>query len=358
MLRLVVYPNSVHPDMIDLFSDTLTKPTPAMRRAMAEAEVGDEQRREDPSTTKLQLMVADLLGKEAAVFLPSGAMCNAVAIKTHTQPTDAIFCDRLAHISRSEFGGHAMLSGVTTETIDGDRGRFTVHQLEAAVANCGAYAPVPRLVCVEQTHNFGAGAIWPLKQLNDVCEFAQQHGLKTHMDGARLFNASVATGISPREFAAGCDSVWIDLSKGLGCPIGAVLAGTKDFVDRAWRWKHAFGGAMRQSGILAAAGIYALKHNIDRLAEDHENARVLAGTISTLKGIRLDPGMPETNIVFFDTTAAGIAPKDFVAQLLEKDVRMGFISRRVRAVTHLDVSPTDIERAVDIIRSLLLQSEA
>jgi threonine aldolase len=342
--------------MIDLYSDTLTQPSKDMRRAMADAEVGDEQRREDPSTNKLQSMVAEMLGKEVSVFLPSGAMCNAVAIKTHTQPSDAILCDRLAHVYRSEFGSHAMLSGVTTEGIDtppAQRGRFTVAQVEAALANCGAYGAVPRVLCVEQTHNFGAGAIWPLQQLHDVCELAHSRGLKTHMDGARLFNASVASGVSVRDYAASFDSLWIDLSKGLGCPVGAVLAGSKEFIDRAWRWKHAFGGAMRQSGILAAAGIYALQHNIDRLAEDHANATRLADSLSAIKGVRLDPGMPDTNILFFDTADAGIAPKDFIAKLLPAGVRMGFISRRVRAVTHLDVSRDDVDRAIEIVRKLL-----
>jgi threonine aldolase len=339
--------------VIDLYSDTLTKPSKEMRRAMAEAEVADEQRREDPTTNRLQSMVADMLGKEAALFLPSGAMCNAVAVKTHTQPGEAIVCDRRAHVYRSEFGGAALLSGATTEPIDTPRGIFNVDQLNAALANFSAYSATPRLVCVEQTHNFGAGAIWPLQQLRDVCDAAHARGMRTHMDGARLFNASVASKIPARDFAAPCDSVWIDLSKGLGCPVGAVLAGRKEFIDRAWRWKHAFGGAMRQSGILAAAGVYALEHNIDRLADDHANARLLAEGISSIDGVRFDPGLPETNIVFFDTTQAGVAPADFVAKILEKGVRMGHISRRVRAVTHLDVSRCDVERAIEIIGTVL-----
>ena len=342
--------------MIDLYSDTLTKPSKEMRRAMAEAEVADEQRREDPTTNRLQAMVAERLGKEAAVFMPSGAMCNAVAVKAHTQPGEAIVCDRRAHVYRSEFGGAAMLSGVTTEPIDTERGIFTVEQLNAALANFGAYGATPRVVCGEQTHNFGAGAIWPLDQLRKVCDAAHARGMRTHMDGARLLNASVASKIPPRDYAAGCDSVWIDLSKGLGCPVGAVLAGSKEFIDRAWRWKHTFGGAMRQSGILAAAGVYALQHNVDRLADDHANARLLADGLSAIKGVRLDPGMPETNIVFFDTADAGVAPLDFVAKLLERGVRMGHISRRVRAVTHLDVSRADVERAVEIARDMLKKS--
>jgi threonine aldolase len=339
--------------MIDLYSDTLTKPSPAMRASMAAAEVGDEQKREDPTTSRLQSMVAEMLGKDVAVFLPSGAMCNEVAIKTHTQPGDAILVDRLAHIVRSEFGAPALLSGVMTEPLAGDRGRFTAEQLSDALEGFGPYGPIPRLVCVEQTHNFGAGAIWPLDQLRAVCDLAHQRGLKTHMDGARLLNASVATRISPKDYAATFDSVWIDLSKGLGCPVGGVLAGTKDFIGAAWRWKHAFGGAMRQSGILAAAGIYALEHNVQRLAEDHANAKLLAEGLSSIRGIKLDPAIPDTNIIFFDTTAAGISSKDFVAKLLAQGVRMGFISRRVRAVTHLDVSREDIQRAVQSVREVI-----
>jgi threonine aldolase len=280
-------------------------------------------------------------------------MCNAVAIKTHTQVGELVLCDRLAHIYRSEFGSHAILSGVTTEGIDGERGRFTPKQVEQALANCGAYGPVPRVLCVEQTHNFGAGAIWSVDQLRDVCQIAHDRGMKTHMDGARLLNASVATGIAARDYAQSFDSAWIDLSKGLGCPVGAVLAGSKEFIDRAWRWKHTLGGAMRQSGILAAAGIYALEHNIKRLADDHANARLLAEGLASIKGVRLDPGMPDTNIIFFDTTDSGIAPKDFIPRLLERGVRMGFISRRVRAVTHFDVTRDDVARVIDAIVKLL-----
>ena len=342
--------------MIDLYSDTLTKPSKEMRRAMADADVADEQRREDPTTNRLQTMVAQMLGKESAVFLPSGSMCNAVAVKTHTQPGDAIICERRSHVYRSEFGGAAVLSGATTEPIDTPRGIFTVEQLDAALANFGAYGATPRLVCVEQTHNFGAGAIWPLEQLRAVCDAAHQRGMKTHMDGARLFNACVAAKVPAREYAASCDSVWIDLSKGLGCPVGAVLAGTKEFIDRAWRWKHTFGGAMRQSGILAAAGIYALEHNIERLADDHANARLFAEGIASIRGIRLDPGMPETNIVFFDTTGAGVAPADFVTKIMQNNVRMGHINGRVRAVTHLDISRIDVERAIENVKNVLARN--
>ena len=338
--------------MIDLYSDTLTKPSVPMRCAMAEAEVADEQRREDPTTNKLQTMVAEMLGKEAAVFMPSGSMCNEVAIKAHTQPSDAILCDRMSHIHRSEFGGPAMLSAVTTEGIPGERGLFTVEQVQGALDAHGAYGPLPRLLCVEQTHNYGGGAIWPLEQLRAVCQLAHSRGLSTHMDGARLFNASVATKIPVRDYAATFDSVWIDLSKGLGCPVGAVLAGSKDFIAKSWRWKHCFGGAMRQSGILAAAGIYAIENNIERLADDHANMKLLADGLASIRGVKVS-GKPETNILFFDTTDAGIPPADFVPKLADKGVRMGHISRRVRALTHLDVSREEVERAIDIVRKLL-----
>jgi threonine aldolase len=339
--------------MIDLYSDTLTKPTEAMRRAMAEAPVGDEQRREDPTTNRLQEKVAEMLGKESAVFLPSGSMCNAIAIKTHTQPSDAILSDRFAHVYRSEFGSHAVLGGVTTEPLDGERGQFTPVQVKDALSRFGGYGAIPRLLCVEQTHNYGGGTIWPLQQLREVCNLAHERGLATHMDGARLFNASVASGIPPRDFAATCNSVWVDLSKGLGCPIGAVLAGTKDFIAKAWRWKHLFGGAMRQSGILAAGGLYALEHHIDRLREDHDNAKLLAIGLSHIDGIQLDTPEPETNIVFFHIASGGITNADFVKHALELGVRFSGLATGIRAVTHLDITRPDIEKALNVVRVIL-----
>ena len=339
--------------MIDLYSDTLTKPTVAMRRAMTDAPVGDEQRREDPTTNALQEKVAQMLGKEAAVFLPSGSMCNAIAVKTHTQPSDAILCDRFAHIYRSEFGGAAFLSNVTTEPIDGDRGRYTPDQVITALARFGSYGAIPRLLCVEQTHNFGGGTVWPLEQLRAVCDLAHQRGLATHMDGARLFNATVASGISPRDYAACCDSVWIDLSKGLGCPIGAVLAGTKDFIARTWRWKHLFGGAMRQSGILAAAGIYALENHIERLRDDHDNAKFLAKELATIPGITVDTPEPQTNIVFFHIAPEKMSAADFLKSAQDRGVRFSGLATGLRAVAHLDVSQSDVQEAIAIVRKVL-----
>jgi len=337
--------------MINLFSDTQTKPSPEMRRAMADAVVGDEQRGLDPTTIKLQEMTAELLGKEAALFLPSGTMCNLIAVKVHTSPGDAVICDRFAHIVRHESGAHPIISGVQLDLLAGDRGRFTAQQVEEVMLPyVSVYDPPPTLLCVEQTHNFGGGSVWPIEQLREVVAVARKHKLKTHMDGARLFNASVATKISARDYAAEFDSVWIDLSKGLGCPVGAVLAGTRDFIQIASRWKQAFGGAMRQSGIIAAAGIYALQHNIKRLAEDHENMQLLARGLSEIPGIELDDPDPQTNIVYFSVAGTGMSAAQFATKLEQRGVSFSDLGTKVRAVTHLDVNRSDIERAIEIVR--------
>jgi threonine aldolase len=340
--------------MINLFSDTQTKPSKEMRRAMADAEVGDEQRRLDPTVTRLEEMTASLLGKEAGLFLPSGTMCNMIAIKAHTQPGDAILADRMSHILRAELGGAAFHSGVTIDQLDGERGIFSVEQVIAGLTRVSCYSPQVTLLCVENTHNYGGGTIWPIEQLRAVCDLAHQRGLKNHMDGARLFNAAVASGVPARDFAGACDSTWIDLSKGLGCPVGAVLVGPRDFIERCRRFKHIFGGAMRQAGIIAAAGVYALQHNIDRLAEDHANAKLLARGLSQIDGIKLDPpGDPQTNIVYFDTRGAGLSNVEFIKAMEQHDISMIAIGPLVRAVTHLDVSRTDCERAVDVAREII-----
>lgn len=338
--------------MINLFSDTQTKPSDEMRRAMAEAVVGDEQRGLDPTTVKLQELTAELLGKEAALFLPSGTMCNLLAVKVHTSPGDAVVCDRFAHIVRHESGAHPIISGVQLELLEGDRGCFTARQVEEVMLPyVSVYDPPPTLLCVEQTHNFGGGSVWPIEQLREVVAVARKHKAKTHMDGARLFNASVGTGVRARDYAAMFDSVWIDLSKGLGCPVGAVLAGSREFIAIASRWKQAFGGAMRQSGIIAAAGIYALQHNVARLAEDHENMKLLARGLSQIPGIELDDPDPRTNIVYFSVAGTGMSPSEFAAKLEERGVSFSDLGSKVRAVTHLDVNRSDIERAIGIVRN-------
>ena len=271
--------------MIDLYSDTRTKPTPGMRRAIAEAEVGDEQAMLDPTVNALCERVAELLGKEAAVYLPSGTMANQIAARVHCRQGDEIILSATAHPIHAESGGPAALAGVMMRGLAGERGMFTADQVRAAInAPTLRHAPRSRLLEVENTTNFGGGAVWPLEQIQAVTGVAREHGLASHMDGARLMNAVVASGTSAADYAAPFDSLWLDFSKGLGAPVGAVLAGTKDFVHEAWRVKQQIGGAMRQAGIIAAACLYALDHHVERLAEDHANARRLA------EGLAADPG--------------------------------------------------------------------
>ena len=341
--------------MIDLFSDTLTRPTPEMRRFMCEAEVGDEQKGEDPTVNRLQEMVAELLGKEAAVYLPSGTMCNEIALKVHTRPGDEVLADRTSHLIHFEGGGPGLLSGVLTSALDGDRGVFTGAQVRAGAHGRSRYAPPTRLVSIENTSNLGGGRVWPLAAVEDVSAAARGLGLATHMDGARLLNAVVASGTPARAYAAAVDSAWIDFSKGLGAPVGACLAGSRAFIEEAWRYKQALGGAMRQAGIIAAGGVYALRHHVERLAEDHEHARLLARGIAELPGIALDPALVETNIVIFDVTAPGLTAAALADRLLaEAQVRLSVMGeRRLRAVTHLDVSRKQIETAVDAFAQVL-----
>jgi threonine aldolase len=345
----------MHPPVrIDLYSDTNTKPSPAMRRAMAEAEVGNEQAGEDPTVNKLCRMTAELLGKEDAVFLPSGTMCNQIALRVWCEPGDEVILDRIAHPANSEAGGPSAMAGASMHPIDGDRGMFTADQVRAAIREPKRNAPRSRVLAVENTVNFGGGAVWPLRQLQEVCAVAKERGLKTHMDGARLMNAVVASGVSAKEFAAPCDSAWIDLSKGLGCPVGAVLAGSREFVDRAWRFKHQWGGAMRQAGIIAAAGVYALEHNVARLAEDHANARSFARAIAQIPGVRLCFGTTESNIVLFDVSGTGKRVPEVAEKLRARGVRMlARNEREFRAVFHLDVDARQTEEAAQALREAL-----
>lgn len=340
--------------MIELRSDTQTKPSAPMREAIANAVVGDEQKGEDPTVNQLLQMVADLLGKEKALLLPSGTMCNGVAVKTHTQPGDAILLDHRAHILRSESGGAAFASGVVMDQLRGVHGRFTADDIRAAMPGdyISVYEAPPTLLCVEQTHNFGGGTIWDLDQLNAACDTARDLGMKVHMDGARLLNAVVASGVPAKDFAAKCDSVWIDFTKGLGAPVGAVLAGSAEYIERARRWKHVFGGAMRQAGIIAAGCIYALENNIERLADDHINAQLLADGLGSIDGIEIMNPV-ETNMVFFDTAQTGININDFILKMKENDVLLGSVGNHIRAVTHMDVTGEQIEKAVEIARGII-----
>jgi threonine aldolase len=334
---------------IDLYSDTLTKPTAEMRRFMSLAEVGDEQQKEDPTVNTLVNRVCDLLGTEDAVFLPSGTMCNQIAWRVHCRPGDEIIMDETSHTWHFETGGTAAHSGASIYPIRGEQGIFSAHQFKAALRPANNHFPRSRVALIEQTSNLGGGSIWPLDTIREVCAVAREHGLACHMDGARLLNAVVATGVSAKEYAAPFDSLWIDFSKGLGAPVGAALAGSKAFIEEAWRWKHQFGGAMRQAGIIAAGAVYALNHHIERLAEDHKNAQILFHGLAEIQGITVEP--VETNLVFFDVSGLGITAEAFNTRLMEHGVRVSTLGEsRVRAVTHLDVSRAQVEEALKIMR--------
>jgi threonine aldolase len=338
---------------VDLYSDTVTRPTPEMRRFMCEAEVGDEQKHEDPTVNLLQEMVADLLGKEAALFLPSGTMCNEIALRVHCRPGEEMLAHHTAHPIHFESGGPGALAGVNVRPLDGPRGQYDAATLEAAIRPDFRHYPRSRLAWVEQTSNLGGGAVWPLARVRAVTDAARRHRLATHMDGARLLNAVVASGIAAREWAACFDSAWIDFTKGLGAPVGAALAGSREFIHEAWRLKQQMGGAMRQAGIIAAGGVYALRHHVKRLAEDHANARRLAQGLAALPGVTLDPARVETNLVFFELTGS-LGAAALVEGLLARGVRMGALGpTTVRAVTHLDVSAAQIERALAAARAVL-----
>jgi len=343
---------------VDLFSDTVTRPTPAMRRAMADAEVGDEQNREDPTVNQLQAMVAELLGKEAALFLPSGTMCNQVAFAVHCRAGDEILLHETAHPLLYEAGGPAAMVGAVMRTLPGARGLYTAEQVRQAVRPAVHYMPRTRAVSVEQTANIAGGVCWPLAQIEEVCAAGHAAGLVCHMDGARLMNAVVASGTPARAFAKPFDSVWLDLTKGLGAPVGAVLAGSRDFIEAAWVFKQRFGGAMRQAGIIAAAGIYALEHHVDRLAEDHERARRLARGLAELPGIAVDADRVDTNIVIFDLRGTGLTAEEFGRRTLERfGVRFTVIGPTLaRAVFHLDVPADGVERALSAARGALGKS--
>jgi threonine aldolase len=341
-------------NLINLYSDTQTRPTPEMRQVMAEAPVGDEQKGEDPSVNRLCAMTAELVGKEDAVFLPSGTMCNEIAILVHCRMGDEIIADKTAHIINSEAGGPAALAGALIRPLEGLRGVYTADQAEAAVRADSRYTPTTSMIAVEQTSNFGGGTVWPLETVRAIAEVARRHELALHMDGARLMNACVASGISAADYAAPFDSLWIDLSKGLGCPVGGVLAGSGEFIAQAWRWKQRLGGAMRQAGIIAAAGVYALENNVERLAEDHANARLFADRLADVPGIAVEPDAVETNIVFFDVGGTGLTADQVAERLADHGVRIGPMGEDLmRAVTHLDVTTEQVAKAAAAVRAVV-----
>jgi threonine aldolase len=338
---------------LNFYSDTQTRPSRAMLAAVMDAEIGDEQRGADPTTARLCERVAALLEHEAAVLLPSGTMCNEIALALHARPGDEVICDRISHIVTSEAGGPAALSGLMIQTLDGERGRFTPDQLARAIRPGSRHEPASRIVEVEQSVNFGGGAIWPLARLREVLAVARAHGLAAHMDGARLMNAAVASGVPAADYAGGFDSAWIDFTKGLGCPVGAVLAGSRDFIDRAWRLKHRWGGAMRQSGVLAAMCLYALDHNVERLADDHLLARTIGERLAAMPGVA--SVLPvETNIVIFRLAEGAPDGKAVHARLAEQGIAIGvFGPRGMRIVTHLDVDAAGGETLCKALGAML-----
>lgn len=342
--------------MIDLRSDTVTQPTPEMRRAIAEAVVGDEQKREDPTVTALQERVADLLGQEAAVFLPTATMANQIALKLHGRPGDVLVAEETSHVLVYEYGGVAAHAGMVTRGLPGHAGRITSDQvLAAAEPSTKAADQRVSVLSLENTHNNAGGRVWPLAELDGLVSTARELGLAVHLDGARLLNASVALGVEPAAIASRFDSVTLCLSKGLGCPLGALLAGSRELVDRAWREKHLFGGAMRQAGIVAAAGVYALDHHVERLADDHARARRLAeGLVAA--GITVDLEQVETNFVQIDLTPLGFDRAEALAVLRAEGVGLSATIHPtvVRAVTHLEITDEDVERAVELIPAVLL----
>ncbi len=342
--------------MIDLRSDTATKPTEGMRRAIAEAAVGDEQKREDPSVNALQERVAALLGQEAAIFVPTATMANQIALKLHARPGDVLIAEQKAHVVIYEYGGAAAHAGLMSLGLEGDRGRLTTEQVRRAAEPSSKVADQRAAVLsLEDTHNASGGRVWPLAELEEVVSTARELGLAVHLDGARLLNASVALGVAPSEIAARFDTVTLCLSKGLGCPLGALLAGSRELMERAWREKHLFGGAMRQAGIVAAAGTYALEHHVARLADDHARARTLAEALADAR-VPVDLEQVETNFVQVDLAPLGLDRADALARLQAAGVGLSATppERVLRAVTHLDGTDEDIALASERIPEALL----
>jgi threonine aldolase len=337
---------------IDLRSDTVTKPTAAMRESMARAEVGDDVFGDDPTVKELEGETAEILGKEAALFTPSGTMANQLAIRTQTEPGDEILVEANAHIYYYEGGGPAALSGVMCRCLTGERGVFGPNDLEEVLRPADPHFPRTRLVCVENTHNRGGGKVWPLERLREVSKTAREHGLRLHLDGARLWNASIATGIAERQYAALFDSVSVCFSKGLGAPIGSALVGSKELIEKARRVRKMFGGGMRQAGIVAAGALFALKNHRTRLTKDHENARLLASGITSIRGLELNPADVETNMLRFRVNR--FTAQELVERLKAAGVLVLPVSRdTIRAVTNLMVSEEDMHEAVKCLSNIM-----
>jgi len=339
---------------IDLRSDTVTTPTEAMRRAMAAAEVGDDVYQEDPTVRRLEEMAAEKMGKEAGLFVPSGTMGNAVAVMTHTRRGDEVILEAESHIYYYEVAGIAVLSGALPRTVPGVRGAITPELLESALRGPNIHYPPTTLLCMENTHNRAGGAVIPLETMRATSDLAHRRGLGVHLDGARIFNAAIALGVPAAVIAATADSVMFCLSKGLGAPVGSVLTGTRAFIERARKNRKMLGGGMRQAGVIAAAGIVALETMVDRLQEDHENARYLAENLAEIPGLAVDPGTVQTNMVMCDVVKPGLSAEELSRRLRERQVLVNANGpSRLRFVTHKDVSRADIARALEIIKDVM-----
>jgi threonine aldolase len=339
--------------IIDLRSDTVTRPTPAMRAAMAAAEVGDDVKGEDPTVNALQRRTAELLGKEAALFVPSGTMANQIAVGVHAGPGDELLCDATAHVYVWEAGGIARLSGVTPRPLDGDCGLLSLANLREKIRPDDAHYVRTRLVWLENTQNRGGGRVHPFDQVAEIAGWAREHGLAMHLDGARLMNAVVASGIPAADWARHFDTVSICYSKGLGAPVGSALAGSAESIRKANRLRKVFGGGMRQAGVIAAAALHALDHHVARLADDHRNAQTLARAVEETDGLRLESGPVETNLLWVEVEPSFGTARDVVEQLGAAGVLVSALGPQVlRACTHLDVSREQAEYAADRIRAL------
>jgi threonine aldolase len=338
---------------IDLRSDTVTRPTRAMRRVIAEAEVGDDVFGDDPTVKALESRVAELLGKEAAVFVPSGTMANQIAVGVNTAPGDELLCSSTAHVYVWEAGGIARLSGVTTRTFDCDGGLLSIDDLREAIRPDDSHYVHTRLVCLENTHNRGGGRVHPISQISEIARWARENGLRMHLDGARLMNAVVATGHPAREWAQHFDTVSLCFSKGLGAPVGSALAGTAEAICRARRLRKLFGGGMRQAGIIAAAALYALENHVERLREDHENAQILGEAFAGNEAFALESGSVETNLIWVAVHPSVGSADDVAAYLRSRGIWVSVLGPQViRACTHLDVSREQVEYAAGVIRQL------
>ncbi|MCA9079232.1 MAG: aminotransferase class I/II-fold pyridoxal phosphate-dependent enzyme [Planctomycetaceae bacterium] len=345
---------------IELRSDTFSQPTPAMREAIASAVCGDDMVGEDPTVNRLEAMVAEMLGKEAAVFACSGTQSNQMGVWVNCQRGDELLIESTGHIANYESGGPAILSGVSVRRISGDFGRLDVEQLEGQIRGGNQHFAPTTLLCLENSTNLGGGRTYPLDQLQRVCDWAHERGLKTHLDGARIFNACVARSIAPRDVANCFDTVSICFSKGLGCPMGSILVGSANDMARARRARKVFGGALRQTGIVAAAAIHALEQHIDRLADDHANARRFAEAISQLPHIHVDVAGVETNLAFFEIDPVWGTAAQLSQQLKERGVHINPAGgeQRLRACTHLDVTRDQIDQAVAVLREIVTQGAA